>query len=90
MIFMAPFIRKFLGLKFQQQTPVWPFVSDFHCADRKLALETDRGQPVESRRDQARDGILAAQGIRILRFWNSGNHTNLPGVPQRIAEEAER
>lgn len=90
MICTAPLNWQFLGLKFRPQTPVWPVVSDFDCTDHKLTVETDRGQPVESRRDQALDGILAAEGICILRFWNGGNQTNLPGVPQRIAEEVER
>ena len=60
MICTAPLNWQFLGLKFRPQTPVWPVVSDFDCADHKLTVETDRGQPVESRWDQALDGILAA------------------------------
>jgi very-short-patch-repair endonuclease len=36
--------RQLLGLKFRRQHPVGPYIVDFYCADRRLAVELDGGQ----------------------------------------------
>jgi very-short-patch-repair endonuclease len=36
--------RRFCGFKFRRQHPVKPYVLDFYCHDKKLAIELDGGQ----------------------------------------------
>jgi type I restriction enzyme M protein len=36
--------RQFLGLKFRRQHPAGPYILDFYCASRRVAVELDGGQ----------------------------------------------
>jgi very-short-patch-repair endonuclease len=59
------------GLRFRRQHPVGPFVIDFYCAERKLAIEVDgRAHDNTERveRDEQRTMWLNNQGIRVIRF----------------------
>ena len=62
---------KLEGFKFRRQHPLAPYVLEFYCPEKRLAIEVDgaghiRGDQPE--RDARRDGFLKAQGIRVLRF----------------------
>ena len=81
--------REQLGVKFRKQHPIPPFILDFYCIEKKLAIELDGGQhnDAESTKyDAERTQWLEAQGIRVLRFWNNEVLTNLDGVLQVVAE----
>lgn len=68
-------MRLLVGLKFRRQHSVGPYIIDFYCADRQLAVELDGGQhfTVEGLDyDRRRTAYLAARGIRVLRFTNVG------------------
>jgi very-short-patch-repair endonuclease len=54
---------------------------------RKLVIEVDGGQHLESSADAVRDRWLAENGFRVLRFWNHEVLQNLDGVLERIAAE---
>ena len=62
------------GLRFRRQHPVGPFVLDFYCADRKLAIEVD-GRAHDSaervEQDERRTMWLNNQGIQVTRFMAS-------------------
>jgi very-short-patch-repair endonuclease len=45
-------------------------VLDFVCLESKLIVEVDGSQHLDSTADQQRDAWLAAQGLRILRYFN--------------------
>jgi very-short-patch-repair endonuclease len=75
--------RRLAGFKFVRQETMGPYVVDFVCRDRKLVIEVDGGQHADSASDQIRDAYLAAEGYRVLRFWNS-DVTNLNGVLETI------
>jgi len=63
--------RRFAGFKFRRQHPCGPFVLDFLCAKRNLAIELDGGQhfePANQRRDARRTNYLAQRGITVVRF----------------------
>lgn len=65
--------RQFHGLKFFRQYSIGPYILDFYCPTRKLAVELDGGQhnqPESKRRDAVRSEYLNTQGIEVLRFWN--------------------
>jgi very-short-patch-repair endonuclease len=59
-----------LGVRFRRQHPLGNYIVDFVCLDRKLVVEVDGSQHLESQRDQERDQWLHAAGYRVLRFWN--------------------
>ncbi|HKB71965.1 MAG TPA: endonuclease domain-containing protein [Thermoanaerobaculia bacterium] len=80
--------RRFVGFKFRRQHPVGPFVVDFFCLERKLAIELDGGGHAGDTavaHDRERTSWLAKQSVRELRFWNTDVHGNLEGVLQAIA-----
>lgn len=63
--------HRFLGMKFKRQKPVGPYIVDFICLEHKLVIEVDGGQHSEDQAyDQRRSQRLAAEGLRVLRFWN--------------------
>jgi very-short-patch-repair endonuclease len=75
--------REQLGVKFRKQHPMPPFILDFYCVEKKLAIELDGGQHNEAEAiayDARRSEWLKAQGITVLRFWNNDVLSNLEGV----------
>jgi very-short-patch-repair endonuclease len=78
--------RRFARFKFRRQVPVGRFIADFVCFERRLVIEVDGGQHAESVRDQWRDRWFAANGFRVLRFWNNEVLKNLEGVRTVLAE----
>ena len=75
--------RKMAGIKFRRQYPLGPYVLDFFCYEKKLAIEIDgrqHGDPKELEHDAIKDNYLQAHGIRIKRIWNFQVRENLDGV----------
>ena len=62
--------RQWGGFRFRRQHPVGPFVVDFLCVERRLVVEVDGSQHLESATDRARDAWLRGRDLRVLRFWN--------------------
>ena len=63
--------RRLLGFKFARQVPIGPYVVDFACRERKLVVELDGGQHLDSAaRDETRTQHLRSRGYEVLRFWN--------------------
>jgi very-short-patch-repair endonuclease len=77
--------RQFVETKFRRQVPVGPYIADFLCFEARLIVEADGGQHAESRHDAVRDAWFAAQGFRVLRFWNNDILQNPEGVAIAIA-----
>jgi very-short-patch-repair endonuclease len=77
--------RRILGAKFRRQVPIGSYIVDFACLPRKLLIEVDGGQHLESATDTERDRWLRSQGFRVLRFWNNEVFQNLQGVLETIA-----
>jgi very-short-patch-repair endonuclease len=66
--------RRLAGHKFRRQHPVGPYVLDFYCHEKRLAIELDGGQHNEEagrHADARRTETLAREGIRVVRFWNN-------------------
>jgi very-short-patch-repair endonuclease len=60
-----------MGFKFRRQHPCGPYILDFYCPARHLAVELDGGQHFISAAqnyDQRRTTFLNRQGITVLRF----------------------
>jgi very-short-patch-repair endonuclease len=77
--------RRFAAYKFRRQVAVGPYVADFLCYCARLVIEVDGGQHAESSNDARRDRWFAANGFRVMRFWNNDVVCNLDGVLTAIA-----
>jgi len=63
--------KRLLGFKFRRQHPCGPYILDFYCPSRHLAVELDGGQhfePASQDYDLRRTAFLARRGITVLRF----------------------
>ena len=78
--------RQLAGFKFRRQVPIGPYIVDFVCFAARLVIEVDGGQHAMSPADVRRDRWFAAQGFRLLRFWNNEVLDNLDGVLRTIAD----
>ena len=79
--------RKVLGVRFNRQVPIGPFVCDFVARSAKVIVEVDGGQHGwQSDEDATRTLYLEAQGYRVIRFGNSDVLERLEGVVVEIAK----
>ena len=81
------------GVSFRRQHPIGRYVLDFYSPSAGLAIEVDGGQHAAGRQkeiDGRRDQWLAANGVRMLRFWNNEVLSNLQGVLQTIVLDLEK
>ena len=75
------------GIKFRRQAAIGDYVVDFVSFAHWLIIELDGGQHNETavkEYDARRTAWLAAQGFRVLRFWNHDVMENLDGVIEVI------
>jgi very-short-patch-repair endonuclease len=76
--------RRLGGIKFRRQVPIGPYIADFASIEHRLVVELDGGQHADSLSDARRDAFLAADGWRVLRFWNNEALSNRNGVLEAI------
>jgi very-short-patch-repair endonuclease len=82
--------RRFAGYKFRRQVPIDRFIADFICFEARLVIEVDGGQHADSMQDRWRDRWFAANGFRVVRFWNNEVLSNLEGVLTVLSAELEQ
>lgn len=63
--------RRLAALNFRRQVPFQNYILDFVCFERRVVVEIDGGQHVDSESDKMRDAALAQEGFRVLRYWNN-------------------
>ncbi|CAM5632837.1 endonuclease domain-containing protein [Rhodanobacter lindaniclasticus] len=76
------------GMKFRRQHPIPPYIVDFHCESRKLVVELDGSQHNEEV-DRERTRFLEAQGLKVLRYWDSEVLQQLEAVLSAIVAVAD-
>ena len=76
--------RRLDGIKFRRQVPIGPYVVDFASIRHRLVVELDGGQHADSLADRRREALLAAEGWRVLRFWNNEALSNKDGLLEAI------
>lgn len=76
--------HRFQQVKFRRQQPLGPYIVDFICFERKLVIEIDGGQHLESERDAQRDAWLHGHGYTVLRFWNNEVMGETEAVLERV------
>ena len=74
------------GLHFRRQQVLAGFIVDFYCQAAALVVEVDGAiHAAQADYDAARDAILIAQGLHVLRIPNADIARDFPGVVARIA-----
>lgn len=74
------------GARFRRQQVLDGFIVDFYCHAAKLVVEVDgEAHDQQQSYDQARDEVLAARGLRIVRVRNEDVYLRLPEVLQAIS-----
>jgi very-short-patch-repair endonuclease len=68
-----------LGFKFRRQQVIFPYICDFFCPAKGLAIEVD-GDTHDAAYDERRDARLLSQGYSTLRFSNHDVLGNMDGV----------
>jgi len=77
--------RRLGGWKFRRQVVLGCFIADFYCFDADLVVELDGESHGERQReDVVRSQILAREGHRVIRFWNSDVFEHLDAVLEAI------
>lgn len=79
--------RQMLGVRFNRQVPIGPFICDFVARVPKLVIEVDGGQhAVALDADNRRTSFLKNRGYRVIRFWNNEVLGNIEGVVEAILQ----
>jgi very-short-patch-repair endonuclease len=81
--------ERMVRYKFRRQAPIDHYIVDFVNYEKRLIVELDGSQHLDSAYDQKRDAYLRAQGFHVLRFWNNEMDHNPNGVMERIIEVLE-
>ena len=79
--------KKIFGMKFRRQHPLYSFIADFYCHQKKLVIELDGSvhQGMEQvEYDIGRTEELNEFGIRVIRFKNEEIMSNLKNVIEEI------
>ncbi|WP_028965651.1 endonuclease domain-containing protein [Sphingomonas phyllosphaerae] len=77
--------------RFTRQLVVGHYIIDLACRSAKLGVELDGGHhALQVEADEARSRYLAAQGWRVLRFWNNEVLENVEGVVEVILTAVSR
>jgi very-short-patch-repair endonuclease len=80
-------INRLNGLHFRRQQVIDGFIVDFYCHKAKLVVEVDGGiHQHQVEYDAARDKVLTARGLRVLRIRNEDVRRRLEEVLARIAK----
>ena len=71
--------RQLDGHKFRRQSSIGPFIADFTCPQKALAIEVD-GETHDIETDRRRDKALGQLGFAVLHYSNHDVMSNLEGV----------
>ncbi len=80
--------RKNFNFKFKRQHSIGPYIVDFYCATKRIAIELDGNQHKDALEyDQERSNFLESKNIKVLRFWNNEIQNNIENVLNKIKSE---
>jgi very-short-patch-repair endonuclease len=83
--------RRFDGLKFRRQYPTGQYILDFYCLELQLALEIDGESHLgKEEHDELRAKAMEADGIKIVRFWNTQIYDEFDSVLEAIWRECQQ
>lgn len=85
-------LKQWGGLKFRRQHGIGPYIVDFFCPARKLALEVDGDTHATTEQrdsDVQRDAYLAGLGVQVVRYENRDVIYNIEGVLQDLTRKLQ-
>jgi very-short-patch-repair endonuclease len=82
--------NKGLGVKFRRQEPIGCYIVDFVCYEKRIVIELDGGQHIESLEDIGRENWLRERRFKVLRFWSNDVLRNIDGVIREIEVEINK
>ena len=78
------------GYKWRRQVSIGPYIADFYCREKQIAVEIDGSQHNNAKEyDTIRQNYFNELGIRTLRFWNNEIDNLLDSVHMKIISELE-
>ncbi|WP_417593436.1 endonuclease domain-containing protein [Parasphingorhabdus sp.] len=80
------------GLKFRKQHPVDPYIVDFYCAEKRLAVEVDgiaHDMGENPIRDEQRNAWLAERKLDVLRIPAKDILKDVTAAAQSIVDYAD-
>jgi very-short-patch-repair endonuclease len=78
------------GLHFRRQQIIDGFIVDFYCHKARLVIEVDGEiHQQQTDYDAARDTVLAARGLRVIRIRNEEVRNTLEEVLERIIKACD-
>ena len=76
-------------MKFKRQYPIYNYIVDFCCEEKKIVIEIDGGQHNEPKNieyDKKRTEIINSEGYKVIRFWNNEINENIEGVYLKLLD----
>ena len=81
--------RQLAGFRFRRQHPLGAYIADFACIERRLVVEVDGSQHLDSATDVQRDDWLRQHGFIVVRCWNHDVLERTDQVLARILQALE-
>ncbi|PLX25881.1 MAG: hypothetical protein C0599_00080 [Salinivirgaceae bacterium] len=85
--------RMLNGYKFRRQHPLFDFIADFYCHEKKLVVEVDGGYHLDCQQTEKDDGRtyeLNQYDIKVIRFSNEEVMNDIELVLSKILEELQK
>jgi len=77
--------KRLNGCKFRRQHPVYRYILDFYCHEKKLAIEVDGNIHINQYdQDEFRDKYLESIGIKTIRVTNDEIFADINKVLTKI------
>lgn len=83
--------KQFKFLKFRRQHGIGPYVVDFFCPAKKIAIEVNgdiHAFEKQIEQDKRREDFLKELGIQIIRYTNNDILKNIEGVMEDLYGKA--
>ena len=83
-------LRQLNSLKFRRQHGIGPYIADFYCSCKSVAVELDgdtHGEHQQENKDKRKDAYLNSLGIRVVRYTNEEVMRNLEGVLEDLKQK---
>ena len=77
------------NLKFRRQHPIWDYIADFYCPEKKLVIELDgdiHNNKEQKEHDKLRDSIMQQHNITVIRFTNDNVLKKTENILQTIID----
>ena len=81
--------RKQLGVKFRRQHPIYLYIADFYCHEKKFVIEVDGSYHLnleQKEQDELRTEDISEFGIEVIRFTNEQVFEKIGEVVNKLKE----